>query len=321
MPVQQEPRQVFISYSSTDSEKAKEFVHRLEGAGVSCWISQRDIPPGADFALEIQKALINCKYYVILLTNAAQDSPYVMLELDQAFKQKKEIIPVALEDVVQNEKTNFYLNAKQCVDGIKSLTAAVNKVLCKIKPEYIGMPADTEETYRQTDTTRRKTVCCPKCSCTVLKQRRLFVDKYLYPLGGRRNTGDKAMWIMRNRRNITDYIGCIAILSLLLLIVLMCCNACDISETGRGSFRLAVNFLMACGCGIVIWLYGAMNAIPDVIKDLEDAISESGLKYWTFKCANCEHEFSVLLPKEDQLKDWVPDLLEVNAKKDQSTDK
>ena len=293
----------------------------MEGAGVSCWISQRDIPPGADFALEIQKAITNCEYYVILLSKAAQDSPYVMLELHQAFNQKKEIIPVLLENFDLNEKASFYLDVKHRVDATGDIAAAAGTVIRKIKPEYTTMPAVTDKAPKRTNTAGRRTVCCPKCGCTVLKQKRLFVDRYLYPLGGRRNTGDKAMWILHNRNVINAYIGCAAGISAILLTIMSLCEVGNVCKTGNGWFRLVVYVLLACASGIITWLFEKTDAIPDVIRDLMNVISDSGLKYWTFKCANCEHEFSVLLPKEDQLKDWVPDLLEVNAKKDQSTDK
>jgi hypothetical protein len=42
-------KQVFLSFSNEDKQLAEKIHDGLERHGVSCWMSSRDIPPGADY--------------------------------------------------------------------------------------------------------------------------------------------------------------------------------------------------------------------------------------------------------------------------------
>lgn len=301
--------EVFISYSSVDSVKAKDIVDRIEGAGITCWISQRDIPPGADYAIEIPKAISACSYFVLLLTNAAQESPYVMLELDQAFKQKKEIIPILLEQVVENEKTNFFLNAKQKLDATKSITAAVNNVLRRIRPNITENPV-SESSNLNKDISRRKALRCPHCGCTVIKQKRYFLDRYLYPKEGNIKNNAVDTWIIRNRVSIEGWILCYAaIASLALILILLAGSKKTVIEIITLGVILAAHALLGAAAS-------KASDIPDLLGQLINVISSSKLKYWTFRCAGCEKNFSILLPRDAQLKDLAPDLVENNSQEE-----
>jgi hypothetical protein len=294
--------EVFISYSSADSVKAKDIVDRIEGAGITCWISQRDIPPGADYAIEIPKAITACSYFVLLLTNAAQESPYVMLELDQAFKQKKEIIPILLEQVVENEKTNFFLNAKQKLDATKSITAAVNNVLRRIRPNSSPLE-NANDQLAQTIDKPKEIVRCPHCGCPVVKRKRLFLDRYLYPEEGVLEEENMAMLLVKNRNMIEP------ILMLISMIGMFCSFILLITCKDKGLLQIICIVLIGLMNGAIAVVIGNKKTC-DVIGELIWAVEDSGLKYWTFRCAKCEKYFSILLPKDKKLKDLIPGLLE-----------
>ena len=48
---------VFISYASADTTTAHAIVATLESHGIRCWISPRDVTPGALYADEIVRAI------------------------------------------------------------------------------------------------------------------------------------------------------------------------------------------------------------------------------------------------------------------------
>ena len=146
---------VFLSQSSRDENKALEALKLLEEAGIPCWYAPRDTQPGANYALEIPRAIEECSYFVLLLSNESQESPYVKLELDQAIKRKKAILPVLLEQMQQTEDTNFFLNAKQAVDGTKDFSAAIRKVIARIN-------GNTHVRESHPDY-----ICCPRCGKSV----------------------------------------------------------------------------------------------------------------------------------------------------------
>ena len=101
-------KQVFISYSTYDLLKTIEIRDMLENNGVSCWIGNRDIPPGANYTEEITQAINQCEFFVLMLTQNAEKSQYVISELECAVEKKKVIIPYLLEKFNISEKVKFH---------------------------------------------------------------------------------------------------------------------------------------------------------------------------------------------------------------------
>lgn len=188
---------VFISCSSADEAKVNEILHRLEEAGISCWLSRRDIPQGADYAVEIPNAIAACGHFLVLLSNAANESPYVMLELDLALDQKKKIIPILLELTETDEEIVFYRNEKQKIDATEDLTAAIDSVISRIKENENHGAEDqplSDEKYEL------KIIKCPRCGSTNLKVKLTDFEAVLrYAFGTREGRSDLSRplaWLM-----------------------------------------------------------------------------------------------------------------------------
>ena len=77
-------KEVFISYSSQDSTSAETVRDVLESNGLSCWMAPRDIPGGSDYTKEIPVAIRECTVFVLILSQHAQDSQWVLKELSSA---------------------------------------------------------------------------------------------------------------------------------------------------------------------------------------------------------------------------------------------
>ena len=56
---------VFISFSSLDSDKAEAVCERLEAEGSRCWISLRDVKPGQNYQAAIVQAIKRAKIMVL----------------------------------------------------------------------------------------------------------------------------------------------------------------------------------------------------------------------------------------------------------------
>ena len=65
---------VFISYASRDAALAHDLVEGLEAAGVACWISLRDVAPGANYQESIVAAIRGGRAMVVLVSEAANAS-------------------------------------------------------------------------------------------------------------------------------------------------------------------------------------------------------------------------------------------------------
>lgn len=110
----------FISYSTKNQSEADAMKRLIEKNGVSSWMAPYDIPAGSSYSQIINIAIKECACFVLLLSCESQNSVWVLKELDRAISYKKTVIPVQIDDVVLNDKFEFYL----CTDQI----VAINKI-------------------------------------------------------------------------------------------------------------------------------------------------------------------------------------------------
>lgn len=123
---------VFISYAAADQRVADEVCCALEAGGIGCWIASRDIPPGVNFEEAIEDAVAACSAVILILSNDANASPYVLSEVKCAFDHKppKQIIPFRIGPVSYSKSLIFYLRSKQWIDAsAPPLTAHLGKLV------------------------------------------------------------------------------------------------------------------------------------------------------------------------------------------------
>jgi len=89
----------FISYSRVNYEFAVKLAKDLKSGGFSTWIDQSDIPSGSRWNNEVEKALRECRAFIVILSHASIESGNVMDEIGFAVVNQKNIIPILLEKV------------------------------------------------------------------------------------------------------------------------------------------------------------------------------------------------------------------------------
>ena len=109
-------KRLFISHSSQDRPEAMKLVAELEARGVECWIDQKDIPKGADYAASIMQGLRDCDATLVLLSESSVRSAAVRREIEQANALGHRFYPVRLLDVVLADELAFFLKADHWVD-------------------------------------------------------------------------------------------------------------------------------------------------------------------------------------------------------------
>ncbi len=107
--------QVFISYSSKDSEYALGIVSILKELGISYWKAPEMISAGANYAKEIPRAIRESDGFIILISKHSQNSIWVEKELDNAINLRKRIIPIQIDNEPLNDMYLFYLNNVQMI--------------------------------------------------------------------------------------------------------------------------------------------------------------------------------------------------------------
>ena len=107
----------FISHASRDATLAHELVAALEAGGVACWISGRDVAPGANYQEAIVGAIAGARAMVLLLTEAANASDEVKKELSLASAQGIPVYPVRVGAVQPNAALRYELATRQWIEA------------------------------------------------------------------------------------------------------------------------------------------------------------------------------------------------------------
>lgn len=126
-------KEVFISYSSVDTVSAETVRNVLEKNGLSCWMAPRDIPGGSNYTKEIPGAIRNCKAFVLILSENAQSSHWVLKELDSAVNCGKVILPFMVEDCTLNDEFNFLLTGAQRYAAYQKKAEALEVLIGRIR--------------------------------------------------------------------------------------------------------------------------------------------------------------------------------------------
>ena len=126
---------VFISYSSQNADAANAIANILRQNGISSWVADTEIPVGTHFPEDILTAIESCSCFLLLLTNSAQESPWVSREVERAIHYNKEILPVLLEDVKLNKAFELYISISQFLplNEISENSREMQSIIRKIK--------------------------------------------------------------------------------------------------------------------------------------------------------------------------------------------
>jgi len=69
---------VMLSYARPDQEKVQSVYNALREAGFRPWMDVHDIPPAADYRLEIQKAIRSADVFVACISSHSVNRPGVI---------------------------------------------------------------------------------------------------------------------------------------------------------------------------------------------------------------------------------------------------
>lgn len=126
-------KEVFISYSTLDATAAETVRDVLEQNGLSCWMAPRDIPGGSNYTKEIPLAIRGCTVFVLILSENAQNSHWVLKELDSAVNGGKVILPFMLENCILNDEFNFLLTGAQRYAAYQKKAEALETLIRRIR--------------------------------------------------------------------------------------------------------------------------------------------------------------------------------------------
>lgn len=127
---------VFISYSSTDKEKADEICEYLEKHGKKCWIAPRDISAGAQYGEEIINGIENSNVVVLIFSKAANESQHVLREVERAVNKKIPVIAFKIENSVLSKSMEYFLLSNQWLDAVDDMQGMLEPLSDSIDKIY-----------------------------------------------------------------------------------------------------------------------------------------------------------------------------------------
>ena len=90
---------LFMSYAHGDRKEVQRLAREFHDLGFDIWIDTRGLVGGTLWESEIVKAIKNCDFFLLFISSNSIRSDSVRRELDIAYKNKKNIIPLRLEKV------------------------------------------------------------------------------------------------------------------------------------------------------------------------------------------------------------------------------
>ena len=102
-------KDVFISYSSKNFNEALKITKILDENNLSYWMAPDSIPTGSSYLDEIASAIVNSSCLLLVLSRDAENSSWVIKEVETAIDCKKKIIPYKYDDYLVNLKFNLIL--------------------------------------------------------------------------------------------------------------------------------------------------------------------------------------------------------------------
>lgn len=108
-------RNIFISFSSKQTEEAEHICKVLETNGISCFISTRDLIAGEEYAAQLLQRINDADAVVLLLSKDSNESPHVLREVEYAVSHNTPILVYSLEEVELSNSMKYFLMTHQWI--------------------------------------------------------------------------------------------------------------------------------------------------------------------------------------------------------------
>ena len=145
----------FLSYSRANKDFAIKLAKELKSEGFYIWLDQLDIPAGARWDREVEKALEECEIFMIILTQASINSENVLDEIGYAVDSGKRFLPVMLEtcNVPLRLRRFQYVDftTKSFDEGVESAKELLRNLIAQTTIPRMEVPVDAQDQSAQAE--------------------------------------------------------------------------------------------------------------------------------------------------------------------------
>lgn len=151
---------VFLSYSTKDSDVASKICYILEQNHLKCWIAPRNISSGRNYIYEIADGIRSSKIVVLVYSKHSQESKYVNNEINLAFSYNKPILSFNIDSSMPSEDMEYYLKVSQWLTAYPNPEDEFEKLVIdalKLCDEKTDVPVIVDLTnFKQKDLSKHK---------------------------------------------------------------------------------------------------------------------------------------------------------------------
>lgn len=133
----------FISHAKADQKKVQEIVGALERRGFKCWVAPRDVRPGHSYGDEIIRGIERSRCFILALSKASNESPFVAREVERAISKRKPIFPLRIEDVEPSSSLELFISSTQWIDAFSDGGKQINQLTTLLAGEEGAEGAQT----------------------------------------------------------------------------------------------------------------------------------------------------------------------------------
>lgn len=123
---------VFISYATADRNEALKVCEAIERRGTRCWISMRDVPPGANYQEAIVQSLRTARAVVLVFSEKANSSDEIKKELSLASRYRVPVIALRLKDVEPSDAFAYELSTRQWINAFEGWDKSIDTLVARI---------------------------------------------------------------------------------------------------------------------------------------------------------------------------------------------
>ena len=128
-----EQKSAFISYKSEEANAAYFVRDHLIRNGISVWMAPDSIPASSSYPDEIYNGIKSCDAFVLMLSERAQISNWVINELTTAINLHKPIFPFLIENCVLKGGMNIMISNIQMITAYNNMEKAADRLVQNIK--------------------------------------------------------------------------------------------------------------------------------------------------------------------------------------------
>lgn len=125
--------QVFISYASVDRTEALKVCEAIERRGTNCWISMRDVAPGANYQEAIVQSIRDARAMVLVFSAAANKSDEIKKELSLASRYRVPVLAIRIENVDPSDAFAYELSTRQWIDAFADWDRSIDALTGRIE--------------------------------------------------------------------------------------------------------------------------------------------------------------------------------------------